>query len=135
MHALMASLIAPLSATECHRSNLASSKAMLAAADRRVFLPMYGFTESFNVSVAAALVLQRLLDAAHESRGQLPAAELAALRLQWYTELARSDEQLRTFLELARAGGAAPFADTRRPEAHRAEQRADGLRKASFQCE
>ena len=60
MHALMASLIAPLSATECHRSNLAFSKAMLAAADRRVFLPMYGFTESFNVSVAAAVLIHAL---------------------------------------------------------------------------
>ena len=44
---------------------------MLEAADRRIYLPMFGFTESFNLSVAAALVLQRLLDAVPESRGRL----------------------------------------------------------------
>ena len=33
--------------------------------------PRFGFTESFNLSVAAALVLQRLLDAVPESRGRL----------------------------------------------------------------
>ena len=52
------------------------SAAMLRAADRLVFLPMHGFTESLNVSVATALVLQRLLDACPESRGQLPPKEL-----------------------------------------------------------
>ena len=46
---------------------------MLEAADRRIYLPMFGFTESFNLSVAAALVLQRLLDAVPESRGRRPA--------------------------------------------------------------
>ena len=45
-------------------------------ADRLIFLPMHGFTESLNVSVATALVLQRLLDACPESRGQLPPKEL-----------------------------------------------------------
>ena len=36
---------------------------MLRAADQRVYLPMFGFTESYNLSISAALVLQRLLDA------------------------------------------------------------------------
>ena len=84
-------------------------------------------------SVAAALVLQRLLDAAEDSRGQLPAEERAALRRAWYAELARSEEQRRAFAALAEAGGVAPFQDTRRPEAHRAEQRADGRRRAAWE--
>lgn len=39
------------------------SEEMLHAADRRVYMPMNGFAESFNLSVATALVLLRLLDA------------------------------------------------------------------------
>ncbi|KAG3046508.1 hypothetical protein PI124_g24427 [Phytophthora idaei] len=35
---------------------------MLRAAHRRVYLPLFGFSESLNLSVATALVLQRLLD-------------------------------------------------------------------------
>lgn len=38
------------------------SQEMLREADKRIFLPMYGFTESFNLSVATALVLSRLFD-------------------------------------------------------------------------
>jgi tRNA(Leu) C34 or U34 (ribose-2'-O)-methylase TrmL len=59
------------------------SEAMLAAAERRIFLPMYGFTESFNVSVASALVLQRLLDASQGDRGRLPPEEMTSLRRTW----------------------------------------------------
>ena len=40
------------------------SAEMRAAADRLLYLEMHGFTESYNLSVASALVLQRLLDAA-----------------------------------------------------------------------
>jgi tRNA G18 (ribose-2'-O)-methylase SpoU len=36
------------------------SEEMLKEADRRVYLPMYGFTDSFNLSVAMALLIQRL---------------------------------------------------------------------------
>ena len=99
------------------------SAAMLGAADRLVFLPMHGFTESLNVSVATALVLQRLLDACPESRGQLPPKERDALRRQWYDSLARTEAQRREFAALADAGGATPFLDTRRAAAHRDEQR------------
>jgi tRNA G18 (ribose-2'-O)-methylase SpoU len=38
------------------------SPAFRAAADKCVFIPMVGFAESFNLSVATALVLQRLFD-------------------------------------------------------------------------
>lgn len=108
------------------------SRTMLDAADRRIFLPMYGFTESFNISVAAALVLQRLLDACDESRGKLPADEMGRIRSEWYAQLARSDAQRAEFAELALSGGVEPFCDTRRPESHREEQRARGIRKAAW---
>ena len=112
------------------------SQTMLSAADRRIFLPMSGFTESLNISVAAALILQRLLDAAAYggTQGGLPKEELDALRVAWYGQLARSADQLTTFMQLAAAGGALPFKDTRRPEVHRDEQRRCGMRKASWEC-
>ena len=76
---------------------LGVSPSFLRAADRRVFLPMYGMSESFNVSVAAALVMQRLCDACAADRGRLPAAELDETRRRWYRALARNEEQRRAF--------------------------------------
>lgn len=67
------------------------SPEMLAAADRRVYLPMHGFSGSFNLSVATALALQRLFDACPEARGDLPEAEKAALRALWYRRLAKTE--------------------------------------------
>ena len=93
------------------------------AADRRVFLPMWGFSESFNVSVASALVLQRLLDASEADRGKLPPGEMVMLRKKWYEQFARNPEQREKFARVADQGGVAPFQDTRRPEAFRHEQR------------
>ena len=63
------------------------SPAMREAAARRLYLPMEGYTESFNLSVAAALFLQRLFDACPEARGDLPEAERQALRQRWYQTL------------------------------------------------
>jgi tRNA G18 (ribose-2'-O)-methylase SpoU len=44
------------------------SPAFLAAADKRVFIPMVGFAESFNLSVATALVVQKLFDICPEGK-------------------------------------------------------------------
>ena len=70
---------------------------MLNAASRAVFLPMFGFMESLNVSVAAALVMQRLLDLCPEARGDLGVSERAVLRSRWYDQLARNANQRRVF--------------------------------------
>eukprot|EP01063_Lacrimia_lanifica_P040572 TRINITY_DN9253_c0_g1_i1.p1 TRINITY_DN9253_c0_g1~~TRINITY_DN9253_c0_g1_i1.p1 ORF type:complete len:348 (+),score=139.39 TRINITY_DN9253_c0_g1_i1:68-1111(+) len=61
------------------------SQEMLAAADKRVYLPQYGFTESFNVGVASALVLSRVIDIV--GRESLPAEEMAELRRDWIQNL------------------------------------------------
>ena len=66
------------------------SPEMLAACDKRLFLPMFGFTESFNLSVACALMLQRLFYVCPEARGDLPEEEKAALRASWFSGLARN---------------------------------------------
>jgi len=65
----------------------------LAAADRRLRLPMYGFTGSFNLSVATGLLLQRLLDACPEARGDLDESERRAVREDWYRRLAGSEDR------------------------------------------
>ncbi|MEM6567613.1 MAG: RNA methyltransferase [Planctomycetota bacterium] len=65
------------------------------AAARRVYLPMHGFTESFNLSVATALLLQRCFDAEPSLVGAMPDTERAALRRAWYERLAGSNEAKR----------------------------------------
>ena len=94
------------------------SPAMLEAATRRVFLPMYGFTESFNLSVATALVLQRLFDLYPECRGDMPVAQRIAARKVWYPKLlsAPKHEQLRADWDAVLDSGVhpAPMDDLRR---------------------
>ena len=38
-------------------------------ADQRLMIPMYGFVESFNISVAAAMALKHACDSREKSRG------------------------------------------------------------------
>ena len=83
---------------------------------------MFGFTESYNLSVSAALVLQRLLDACPESRGDLPDDEMMSTRREWYAQLAKTESQRAEFEQLASSGGAEIFVDLRRPQQHRDEQ-------------
>ena len=73
------------------------SKIMRAAADRLLYLPMHGFTESFNLSVATALVLQRCFDACPEMVGDMSAEEQTTLRELWYQNLAKSEDTKQQF--------------------------------------
>lgn len=61
------------------------SETVLNAADGFVKIPMYGFTESFNISVAAALLLENITRRLHRSDipWQLSEAEKLDLRLDW----------------------------------------------------
>lgn len=61
------------------------SDEVLQAADERLFIPMYGFTESLNVSVAAAIVLQNLSARLRTSNvaWQLSDAEILEKRVDW----------------------------------------------------
>eukprot|EP00928_Gymnodinium_smaydae_P070656 TRINITY_DN54450_c0_g1_i1.p1 TRINITY_DN54450_c0_g1~~TRINITY_DN54450_c0_g1_i1.p1 ORF type:complete len:377 (+),score=111.43 TRINITY_DN54450_c0_g1_i1:110-1240(+) len=95
------------------------SPELLEAADRRIYIPMYGFTESFNLSVAAALTLQRLFLLCPEARGDLPRGELTELRRSWYRSLtgAESAEQqaaLERWVAKAEQGSLEPLADLRK---------------------
>ena len=63
-------------------------------ADQKIFIPMYGFTESFNISVSAAICLNTLLTKvrASDAAWQLSLEEKESLRLQWYRKAVRRSE-------------------------------------------
>lgn len=58
-------------------------------ADEMVTIPMFGFTESFNVSVSAALCLNALITNMHNSNvdWRLTEAEKVTLRLEWFRSI------------------------------------------------
>jgi hypothetical protein len=81
---------------------------------------MFGFTESFNLSVATALLLQRMFDACPEARGDLPESEKAVIRASWFERLSRNPTAMAAnekFLECP--DEIEPLRDLRRPEAER----------------
>jgi len=61
------------------------SKTMKENADEFVRIPMYGFTESYNISVSVALVLQEITNKLHHSglSWQLTPEEYSDLLLAW----------------------------------------------------
>ena len=64
------------------------SAAALAACDGAIRVPMFGFTESYNLSVTVALVANRLAARrrAHVGApGDLPPERVAHLRARWFT--------------------------------------------------
>ena len=65
-------------------------------ADAFVKVPMFGFTESFNISVCTALMLRELTAKIRRSDvgWELRAGEKLDLRLQWYRRLVRGSELL-----------------------------------------
>ncbi|HEX9794244.1 MAG TPA: TrmH family RNA methyltransferase [Planctomycetota bacterium] len=75
-----------------------ASETILAAAHRRLRMPMAGFSDSLNLNVAAALVLQRIFDACPQARGDLDAAERETIRARWYRQLAGNEENLAAYL-------------------------------------
>lgn len=74
----------------------------LAQADQKVNIPMFGFTESLNISVSAAICLQTLITKIRSSavRWQLSETEKNFLRQQWYRKSVRRVELIeKEFLE------------------------------------
>ncbi|MCZ4696088.1 TrmH family RNA methyltransferase [Ancylomarina euxinus] len=65
-------------------------------ADEFVKIPMYGFTESFNISVSASLVLSHLASALRRSDvdWQLTEEEKLDLKLEWYKRSIKSSEKM-----------------------------------------
>lgn len=62
--------------------------------DEQVKIPMYGFTESFNISVSAALCVYSLIEKIHTGviDFHLTEPERDELRLMWYRKIIRRSE-------------------------------------------
>jgi tRNA (guanosine-2'-O-)-methyltransferase len=77
------------------------SETVLRQADEYIKIPMHGFTESFNISVAAAITLHHLtykLHAAKDIDWHLSDAEKSELVLDWMKKsIKNSDEILKRF--------------------------------------
>jgi len=69
--------------------------------DELVHVPMYGFTESFNVSVSAALILNELVDRIKRESVDwaLSAEEKLDLKFEWYQHIVkRSDLHIKNYI-------------------------------------
>lgn len=115
----------------CFGTELAgASVELLAASTRRVYLPLSGFADSLNLSVAVALVLQRVLDIYPGMVGFMSVKEKATVRTRFYSEMARNDQQRIYFHECAVKMNSGvidikKFVDMRRADAHRSAQGAN----------
>ena len=81
------------------------SDEMMKSADEFLRIPMYGFTESFNISVSAAIILQHLLYKLRNSdiKWQLSDSEIDELKLEWLKKSIKSSTMLiETFLSKKR---------------------------------
>ena len=70
--------------------------------DERVRIPMFGFTESYNISVSAALILRELTGRIRSSQvsWRLSEEQMRSLRLKWYRRVVKGSELLeRRYLE------------------------------------
>lgn len=72
------------------------SDLMIENADEYLKIPMYGFTESFNISVSAAIILHYLTDKLRKSdiNWQLSDTEKQELKLAWLKKTIKSSEML-----------------------------------------
>lgn len=77
------------------------SKTALEHCDHKVRIPMYGFTESLNISVSVAICLNSLVNRLHQSGIPLGLNEdeKAIIRLGWYRKIVRKSSVIeREFL-------------------------------------
>ena len=72
------------------------SKATLKLADKRMKIPMYGFTESYNISVSASLCLQHLTYKMRQANieWQLNKEEQQGIMLQWLRNSIKSSFEI-----------------------------------------
>jgi tRNA (guanosine-2'-O-)-methyltransferase len=62
-------------------------------ADHRVKIPMFGFTESLNISVSVAICLNTLISKLHQTAGwYLTENEQNLLKLTWYRKIVRRSD-------------------------------------------
>lgn len=66
-----------------------ASTLMLEQADKRVYLPLRGYADSLNLSVATALITQALFFIDPTLIGAMSEGERKSLRTAWFTKLAQ----------------------------------------------
>ena len=73
-----------------------ASDALMENADVHLRIPMHGFTESYNISVSAAIVLYTVMERlrASDVQWRMPDAERLALKLEWARKVVRSSNHL-----------------------------------------
>tara|TARA_B110000977_G_scaffold199872_1_gene288543 strand:- start:15408 stop:16511 length:1104 start_codon:yes stop_codon:yes gene_type:complete len=82
------------------------TETIFAACDLRVYLPLRGFADSLNLSVAAALCMQKLFHLCPEAVGEMNENERNEIRKKWFTQLAagraltKSEEKRLKWIEL-----------------------------------
>ena len=77
------------------------SKEALDLCDQKVKIPMYGFTESLNISVSAAICLNTIMTKLHalKSFAGLTEDDKEVLKLKWYRKIVRKSDLIeREFL-------------------------------------
>ena len=93
---------------------------MLNGGDKRVYLPLSGFADSLNLSVAAAMVIQMLFFMEPTLEGEISQAEKDELRTLWYKSLARNEKEDKKYMDILASGDfPKPFGDMRRAGEHR----------------
>ena len=71
------------------------SDTAVALADEKLVIPMYGFTESFNISVSAGIIFSHLIPKLHKSKGwQLTHEEKEMIYLDWLKTSIKSSDQI-----------------------------------------
>lgn len=78
-----------------------ASKESLVNCDTKVKIPMYGFTESLNISVSVAICLESLVTKIHNANISpgLSTSEKDIIRLKWYRKIVRKSDLIeREFL-------------------------------------
>lgn len=80
------------------------SQEVLKSADTSLKIPMQGFTESLNISVSAAIILQALGNRLRNSDlpWQLNEEEKTALKFEWARKCIKNSEQLLNHLKASR---------------------------------
>lgn len=79
-----------------------ASATAIAAADYHLQIPMYGFTESYNVSVSAALCLYSLLNrlrAQQQISWRLSEEKALRLKLEWYEKIVRHAGRVKPIIQ------------------------------------
>jgi tRNA (guanosine-2'-O-)-methyltransferase len=79
------------------------SREAVAYCDQKVKIPMYGFTESLNISVSVAVCLTTLVEKMHATGVDpgLSPNEKDAIRLNWYRKIVRKSSVIeREFLRI-----------------------------------